>query len=142
MSNHEKPNNSPDALVEKILYLNAETPGGLPTEIREKAIRVEESGTPWYINDEEMRVMAERLIQVRNQLTIGELLHSISEEHLGDRQATLDELMRIADVGVDPFFTVSAHRDVTAEVLEEARGQWGPLVDVTRVMCGLDPIVI
>jgi hypothetical protein len=59
----QKPDNSPDALVEKILYVNLETPGGLPPEITEKAIRAEESGTPLYINDEE--------------LTIGELLDSI-----------------------------------------------------------------
>jgi hypothetical protein len=153
MSNDEKPNNSPDALVGKILDLNAETPGGLPpkftaAEIREKLIRLDESltamyitGTPLYINDEEERVMAEGIRQVRNQLTIGELLDSISEEHL-DRQATLNELMRIAEVAVDLFLTVFAHRDVTAEVLEEARGQWGPLVGAALQMLGLDDMVI
>jgi hypothetical protein len=129
MSNDEDPNNSPDAQVGKILYLNAETPGGLPpkitaAQIREKLIRLDESatamyitGTPVYINDEEERVMDEGLRQLRNQLTIGELLDSISEEHL-DRQATLNELMRIAEVAVELFLTVIAHRDVTAEVLE------------------------
>jgi hypothetical protein len=88
-----------------------------------------------------MRVMAEGLRQVRNQLTIGELLDSISEEHL-DRQATLNELMRIAEVAVELFLTVIAHRDATAEVLEEARGQWGPLVEVALQMLGLDDMVI
>jgi hypothetical protein len=138
----ERPGNSPDALVEKILNLNAEMPGCLPPELKEEAIRAEESGTPLYVNDEEMRVMAERLVQVRNQLTIGELLESISEEHLGNRRATLNELMRIADVGVELLCTVIAHRDITPEVLEEARGQWGPLVDIARQMCGLGPTVI
>jgi hypothetical protein len=154
VSNDEKPNNSPDALVGKILYLNAETPSGLPpkitaAEIREKLIRLDESdtamyitGTPVYINDEEERVMAERVGQMRNQLTIGELLDSISEEHLGDRQATLNELMRIAEVAVELFLTVIAHRDVTAEVLQEARGQWGPLVEAALQMLGLDDMVI
>ena len=87
-------------------------------------------------------VMAERLIQVRNQLTIGELLHSISEERLGDRQATLNELMRIADVGVDLLYAVISHRDFTPEVLEEARAVWGPLVDAGLQECGLGPTVI
>ena len=79
---------------------------------------------------------------MRNQLTIGELFYSISKEHLGDRQATLNELMRIGDVGVDLFYAVITHPDFTREVLEEARGQWGLLVDVARQKCGLDPTVI
>lgn len=141
MNNDEKPDNSPDLLAEKILHLNAEMPSGLPPELREKVIRAEESGTPLYINDEEICVMAERLIQLRNQLTIGELLDSISEEHLGDRQATLNELMRIADLGVELFYAVIAHRDATSEVLEEARGHWGPLVDAALQECGLGPTV-
>jgi hypothetical protein len=100
------PDNSPDdALVEKIL----------------KAIRAEESGTP-------LGPLGQG--QVRNQPTIGELLDSISEEHLGDRRATFNELMRIVDVGVDLFSAAIAHCDVTPEVLEEARGLWGPLADV------------
>lgn len=79
--------------------------------------------------------------RVRNQLTIGALLDSISEEHLGERQATLNELMRIADVGVELFYAVIDHRDATPEVLEEARGHWGPLVDVALQECGLGPTV-
>ncbi|WP_424749897.1 hypothetical protein [Mycobacterium sp.] len=75
---------------------------------------------------------------MRNQFTIGELLDSISEEHLGDRQATLNELMRIADAGVELFYTAIAHRDVTLKVLEEARGLWGPLADVARLMLTVD----
>jgi hypothetical protein len=125
----QKPDNSPDALVEKILYLNAESPGGLPSEITEKAICAEESGTP-------LEPLGQG--QVRNQLTIGELLDSISEEHLGDRQATLNELMRIADVGVELFYAAIAHRDVTPGVLEEARRRWGPLADVARLMLAVD----
>jgi hypothetical protein len=117
MSNDAKPDNSPDVVTAVIPYTTAESPGGLPPE---KAICVEESGTPLYIDDEE--------------LTIGELLDSISEEYLGDRQATLNELMRIADVGVELFYAAIAHRDVTPEVLEEARRRWGPLADVARLM--------
>ncbi len=103
---------------------NDKKPGGFPPEV------------------EEMLLIAERDIEVRNQLTIGELLDSISEEHLGDRQATLNELLRIADVGVELFYAAITHRDVTPEVLEEARGQWGQLVDVARQECGLDPTII
>ena len=79
---------------------------------------------------------------MRNQLTIGVLLDSISEEHVGDRQATIKELLRVAAVGVDLFYTVISHRDFTPEVLEEARAYWGPLVDVARQECGLGPAAI
>jgi hypothetical protein len=110
---------------------NDEKPGRVPPDLLEMAIRYDESIKRY-----------DESIKVRNQLTIGVLLHSISEEHLGDRQATIEELLRIADVGVDLFYAVIAHRDFTPEVLEEARAYWGPLVDVARQMCGLGPAVI
>jgi hypothetical protein len=140
MSNNEKPDKL-IGCVERILHLSAARPG-FPSELKDKAIRAKLSGMPLYLDDKDIHVLGEWLDQVRNQLTIGELLHSISEEHLGDRQATVTDLMMIADVGVDLFYAVVAHRDVTPEVLEEARGQWGPLVDVARLMCGLGPTVI
>ena len=139
MKNDEKLDSSTDVLTERILQLLADTPGGLPHEIGQQVVGAGVYGHHWHATDQEMHLMAERLIQVCNQLTIGELLESISEEHLGDRQATLNELMRIADVGVELFLTAIAHRDVTPEVLGYAREQWGSLVDVARQMCGLDP---
>jgi hypothetical protein len=137
MSTDENPDAAPDFLGDKLLYLNAEMPGGFPPEMVEK---IERSGG--IVDEEDMRAMSKRLIQVRNMLTVGEFFHSISPEHLGDRQATLNELMRVADVGVELFFAVITHRDVTEEVLEEARGEWGPLVDVARKLCRLGPTVI
>ena len=69
-------------------------------------------------------------MRVRNRITIGALLESISEEHLGDRHASPDELLRVADVGKDLLYAALGHRDATSAVLDEAREHWGPLVDV------------
>jgi len=52
-------------------------------------------------------------------------LESISEEHLGNRQATRDELMLVAEVGKDLLYAAIAHRDATPEILDEAREHWG-----------------
>jgi chaperone required for assembly of F1-ATPase len=91
---------------------------------------------------EAMFAEAERQIEVRNQIPVGVLFNSISEEHLGDRQATSNELLRVADVGVELFYAAIAHRDATPEILEEAREHWGPLVDVALEECGLtDPVI-
>ena len=69
---------------------------------------------------------AEQADQVRNQVTVGALLGSISHEHLGDRQASPDELLRVADVGKTLLYAALGHRDATPAVLEEAREFWGP----------------
>jgi hypothetical protein len=92
---------------------------------------------------EAMFAEAERQIEVRNQIPVGVLLDSIAEEHLGDRQATSNELLRVADVGVKLFCAAIAHRDATLETLEEARKHWGPQVDVALQECGLidDPVI-
>src|SRR5258705_11362391 len=84
----------------------------------------------------------DRQIEIPTQITVGVLLDSISEEHLGDRQTTSDELLRVANVGKELFYAAIAHRDATPEVLEEAREHWGPLVDVALQECGLiDPLM-
>ena len=84
---------------------------------------------------------AEQANQVRNQVTVGALLGSISHEHLGDRQASPDELLRVADVGKNLLYAALGHRDATPAVLEEAREFWGSLVDAALQECGVrDPL--
>jgi hypothetical protein len=114
---------------DEILFLSGETPAGLPPELREEAIHAEQSGTPFEPRDQG---------QVRNQFTMDDLLDSISAEHLGDRPATFIELMQVAKTGVKLFNAAIAHRDVTADVLGEARRLWGPLADVARLVLTVD----
>jgi hypothetical protein len=99
---------SQDAVMKEVLFVSPQI-DGRPPKIGDKAIDLEES-------------------------TIGDLLDSIGEDYLGDTKATPCELTRIARVGVDLFCAAVAHRDVTPEVLQEARGEWGHLVRVARLI--------
>lgn len=53
MSNDENPDAAPDFLGDKLLYLNAEMPGGFPPEMVEK---IERSGG--IVDEEDMRAMS------------------------------------------------------------------------------------
>ena len=78
----------------------------------------------------------ERADRVRNQLAVGALLDSIS----GDRHASPNELLRIADVGKDLLYAALSHPDATPAVLEEAREHWGALVDAALEEMGLSTL--
>jgi hypothetical protein len=125
---------SPDALADRIIQSYADAQGGLPDGIREEIISFAESGMP----EDVVESMVEFFRQghIRDQLTVGVLLDSISERRLGDRQATPNELLRVAEVGKDLFYAAIAHRDATPEVLKEACELWGPLVNAAREECG------
>ena len=72
----------------------------------------------------------DRDIAIRNRLTVGQLLASISREHLDGHAATEEQLLRVADVGKELLYAALTHGDMTDAVLDEARSLWGPLVDV------------
>jgi hypothetical protein len=66
---------------------------------------------------------------IRRRLPVGAFLDAIEEDRHGDRRPSVTQLMEVAETGVDLFYAAIGHIDATEEFLEEARGQWGPLVD-------------
>lgn len=66
---------------------------------------------------------------IRRRLPVGAFLDCIEEDYDGDRRSTSTQLMQVAETGVQLFYAAIGHIDATQEFLEDARGQWGPLVD-------------
>ena len=66
---------------------------------------------------------------LRRCLPVGALLEIIQEDRDGDRRSSCKQLMEVAKTGVQLFYAAIGHIDATEEFLEEARSEWGPLVD-------------
>jgi hypothetical protein len=66
---------------------------------------------------------------IRRRVPVGVFLDSIKEDYDGDRRPSLTQLMQVAETGTLLFYAAIGHIDATDEFLEEARGNWGPLVD-------------
>jgi hypothetical protein len=66
---------------------------------------------------------------IRRRLPVGVFLDTIEEDRDGDGRPSLTQLMQVAKTGVKLFYAAIGHIDATEEFLEEARGEWGPLVD-------------
>jgi hypothetical protein len=71
----------------------------------------------------------DRNIHERNQYPLGMFLDLIDMRHLGDRRATMEQLLMVANTGRELFLAAILHPDVTDEFLEEARSLFGSLVD-------------
>jgi hypothetical protein len=66
---------------------------------------------------------------IRRRLPVGAFLDTIEEDRDGDWHPSLYQLLEVANIGVELFYAAIGHIDATEEFLEEARSQWGPLVD-------------
>jgi hypothetical protein len=66
---------------------------------------------------------------IHRRFPVGAFLDSIKEDYDGDSRPSLTQLMQVAETGVELFYAAIGHIDATEEFLEEARSQWGPLVD-------------
>jgi hypothetical protein len=66
---------------------------------------------------------------IRRRLPVGAFLDAIEEDLDGDWRPSLTQLMQVAETGKELFYAAIGHIDATEEFLEEARSQWGPLVD-------------
>ena len=66
---------------------------------------------------------------IRRRLPVGVFLDTIAEDRDGDGRPSLTQLMQVAKTGVKLFYAAIGHIDATEEFLDEARSQWGPLVD-------------
>jgi hypothetical protein len=64
-----------------------------------------------------------------DQFPVGAFLDTIKEDYDGDWRPSSAQLMRVAETGMELFYAAIGHIDATKEFLEEARSQWGPLVD-------------
>ena len=68
----------------------------------------------------------ERDVHERNQHPVGMFLDLVEV----DKRPTAEQLMLVAEVGHDLLSAALGHPDATEDFLEEARENWGPLVDV------------
>jgi hypothetical protein len=66
---------------------------------------------------------------IRRRFPVGAHLDSIEADRDGDRRPSLTQLMQVAESGVLLLYAALGHIDATEEFLQEARSQWGPLVD-------------
>jgi hypothetical protein len=66
---------------------------------------------------------------IRRRFPVGMFLDSIEEDRDGDWRPSVKQLMRVAETGKELFYAAIGHIDATEEFLDEARGQFGPLVD-------------
>jgi hypothetical protein len=63
-------------------------------------------------------------------------LDAINVKRLGGRRATEYQLMTVAEVGYELFTAAIYHPDATEKFLDEARGEFGPLVDTALYETG------
>ena len=132
MSTDENPDAAPDFLGDKLLYPNAETPGGFPPEMVEK---IERSGG--LLDEEDMRAMSKRLIQVRNMLTSASSSTASARRTSVTGRATLKrrvDARRRCRNGPVPC----SHHPPGCHRRGSGRGTRtvGPLVDVAQKLCG------
>jgi hypothetical protein len=71
---------------------------------------------------------------IRRRFPVGAFFDSIKEDYDGDWRPSLKQLMQVAETGKDLFYAAIGHIDATEEFLDEARGQFGPLVDAALEM--------
>jgi hypothetical protein len=96
---------------------------------REKRVRAKDDGAALPRHLEERLAELDFDEHFRRRLPVGVLLDAIEEDRDGDRRPSLYQLRQVAMCGVDLFCAAICHIDASEEFLEEARSQWGPLVD-------------
>ncbi len=67
----------------------------------------------------------ERNVHERNQHPVGMFFDLVGY----DKRPTAEQLMLVAEAGVDLLYAALGHPGATTSFLEEAREAWGPLVD-------------
>jgi hypothetical protein len=89
-------------------------------------------------NLSELLAKADQQEQVRNKLTVGELLDAIDQTLNPD--VTTNKLLAVAEIGKTLLYSAICIADEqdNPEFFEEAYGFWGPLVDAVLEECGLD----
>jgi hypothetical protein len=66
---------------------------------------------------------------IRRRFPVGTFFDSIKEDYDGDRRASSKQLMQVAEIGMQLFYAAISHIDATTEFLDDARYEWGALVD-------------